>query len=71
MVPGRIAAVLRFRGTPSEQRILAKTMSLRRFLKRDHHEPLSEGAGPEIALLAPPHSMPISATNEIIIDIEG
>ncbi len=71
VVPGRIAAVLRFRGIPSERRIMAKAGSLRRFLKRDHHEPLSEGAGPEVALLAPPHSMPIAATNEIIIDIEG
>lgn len=71
VVPGRIAAVLRFRGVPSERRIVAKTESLRMLLKRDHHEPLSEGSGPEVALLAPPHSMPIAATNEIIIDIEG
>lgn len=71
VVPERIAAVLRFRGVPSERRIMAKTASLRKYLERDHHEPLPEGSGPEIALLAPPHSMPISATNEVIIDIEG
>jgi hypothetical protein len=71
VVPERIVAVLRFRGIPSERRIMAKTALLRRYLERDHHEPLSEGDGPEIALLAPPHSMPISATNEVIIDIEG
>lgn len=71
VVPGRIAAVLRFRGNPSERRVMKKIGSLRRFLERDRHEPLSEGAGPEFALLAPPHSMPIAATNEVIIDIEG
>jgi hypothetical protein len=71
VVPGRIAAVLRFRGIPSERRIVAKTKLLRKLLRRDCHEPLSEVSEPEIALLAPPHSMPIAATNEIIIDIEG
>lgn len=70
VVPGRIAAVLSFRGTPSDQRIVAKIVLLRKFLKRDHHE-LLEGTEPEIALLAPPHSIPIAATSEVIIDIKG
>jgi hypothetical protein len=71
VVPRRIAAVLRFRGIPSERRITMKETLLRKLLKRDRHEPLDEESAAELALLAPPHSMPIAATNEIIIGIEG
>jgi len=71
VVPGRIAAVLRFRGIPSERRIASKETLLRKLLKRDHHEPVEEGVSKaEFVLLAPPHSMPIAVTNEIIIGIE-
>ena len=70
VVPGRIVAALRFRGVPSERYIKTKEALLRKFLKRDLHEPLDGDADADFVRLAPPYSMPISATNEIIIDIE-
>lgn len=69
VVPGRVAAVLRFRGTPSDRRIMAKVALLRKLLERDRHESIREEADPELVRYAPPYSMPLAVTNEVVVEL--
>ena len=70
VVSGGIRAALRFRGIPSDRRVTAKIALLRKLLTRDRHVSSDDDAEAELVQYAPPHSMPIAATNEILIDIE-
>ena len=70
IIPGGIRAALRFRGIPTDRRVAAKTTLLRKLLVRDRHVSSDDYVEAELVQYAPPHSMPIAATNEICIDIE-
>lgn len=70
VVPKRTVAALRFRGSPSERRIVEKESLLRSLLRRDQHILSDDDKNDaELVRLAPPYSMPIAATNEILIRV--